>query len=137
MSDFPGFQLRVNLTLSGTIDIVPLSKLPAPEVITSIKADQMKGLVTLASITDTTVTSRPVAVTFDVGASVTVDMIDPAATFPIPSGATLGTATPTGSVNPVGTGASGTPFQFSIPSAPPPPTLPVAEVITGVQVLSD
>jgi len=91
----------------------------------------MTGLVALAPITDATVTSRPVKITFNGGSTaVVVDCISPAtATFTVPAGETGGVATPTGSVNPVGTGPFGAPFPFVIPPAP---GLPVAEVVTGV-----
>ncbi len=87
------------------------------------------GTVNLVPQADTTITSRPVLITFDVGAAVTVDMINPAATFVVPASATTGVATPTGSVNPVGTGPAGAAFPFSVPSQA---TAPPAEVITSV-----
>ncbi len=87
------------------------------------------GTVNLQPQADTTITSRPVDITFDVGAAVTVDMINPAATFAVPAGATTGTATPTGSVNPVGTGPAGVPFPFAVPAQP---TAPPAEVVQSV-----
>ncbi len=88
------------------------------------------GVVNLAPLADTTVTSRPVMVTFDGGSpSVTVDMIDSTATFAVPVTETGGIATPTGSVNPVGVGPAGAPFPFTIPATPTPPP---AEVVTSV-----
>lgn len=108
--------------------------LPHCEQITSVtfaKGPNMSllGTVNLAPQADTTITSRPVAITFDVGDPVTVDMINPAATFAVPAGATKGVATPTGSVNPVGTGPAGVPFSFDIPVQP---TVPPAEVVQSV-----
>ncbi len=87
------------------------------------------GTVNLVPQADTTITSRPVLVTFDVGPSVTVDMVNPAATFVVPASATTGVATPTGSVNPVGTGPAGAAFPFSVPAQP---TAPPAEVIASM-----
>ncbi len=90
----------------------------------------MTGTVNLQPQADTTITSRPVEITFDGGsASVIVDMINPAATFDVPSGEVSGVATPTGSVNPIGTGPAGNPFPFPIP---PTPTVPPAEVVNSV-----
>ncbi len=110
-------------------------KRPRAEKVTSItfvKGSSMAsllGTINLLVQADTTITSRPVLVEFDVGAPLTVDMINPAATFVVPTGATSGKATPTGSVNPVGTGPAGAAFPFAVPSQA---TAPPAEVITSV-----
>lgn len=91
----------------------------------------MTGQIILNTITDMTITSRPCAVSLSDGASLTVDMIDPTTTFQIGASVTGGTVTPTGDVNPAGTGPAGEPFPFSVTPAG---TLPAASVVQNVIV---
>lgn len=93
-----------------------------------------KARINLVPNTDTTISSRPVLVAFDDGSTpVLVDMIDPAATVDIPAGAANGTATPQGDVNLVGTGPTGVAFPFS---TTPAPSVPVAAVVSSVDILT-
>ena len=120
------------IAIITTRTYIYVATLPEPEHVNSVifkKGPRMTGTVNLAPQADTTITSRPVLITFGSGATVTVDMINPAATFAVPIAEVSGVATPTGSVNPVGTGPAGAPFPFAIP---PTPTVPPAEVVTSV-----
>ena len=125
-----------------TRTFVYVDKIPGPDVVESVTfkhglivrngvaMPSLLGTVNLQPQADATITSRPVGISFDGGApSVTVDMINPAATFVVPPGEVSGVATPTGSVNPVGTGPPGAPFPFTIPAQP---TVPPAEVVSSV-----
>ncbi len=117
-----------------TRTFVYVQTIPAAETILGfiLEEQTMKYRPILAPITDTTVTSRPVLINFNGGAtSVTVDMIDPTASFDVPDGETGWTGIPTGSVNPVGVGPAGAPFPFTIVVVTP--GLPAAEVITGFE----
>ena len=113
-----------------TRTFVYCEKIPGPDVVESVTFKRganmsLLGTVNLQPQADATITSRPVGISFAGGAPpVTVDMINPAATFVVPAGEVSGVATPTGSVNPVGTGPPGAPFPFTIPAQP---TAPPAE----------
>jgi len=92
----------------------------------------MTGTVALVPVTETGLTSRPVAIVFSGGSpGVTVDCISPAtSTFTLPVNETAGTATPTGSVNSAGVvGPAGSAYSWSAAVAP---GIPVAEVVAGV-----
>ncbi len=127
-------RLVIEITETKRI-VVYVESPPSPETILGFipaEGQTMKYRPILAPITDTTVTSRPVLISFNGGApSVTVDMIDPTASFEVPAGETGWTGIPTGSINPVGVGPAGAPFPFAIIVVPP--GLPVAEVITGFE----
>jgi hypothetical protein len=108
---------------------------PDPESIEAIHFTQegpmLKGVVQLQAVDPAKqLTSRPVRIDFADGSpSVTIDVIDPNASFTANDGAT-GTATPTGSVNAAGTGPAGTAFSWTATGGGV--GLPDAEVVTGV-----
>ena len=123
-------KIKADINLNINLNII-CKHIPNRSYVQSVnfimKGFAMTGNVVLNALTDPTVTSRPVIIHFDDGLSpdVTVDMINPAATFDVPASefTKTVTATPSGDVNPVGTGPSGPPFPFTIPTGgvlPPP-----------------
>jgi hypothetical protein len=108
---------------------------PDPESIEAIhftrEGPMQKGVVQLQAVDPAKqLTSRPVRIDFADGTpSVTIDVIDPNASFTANDGAT-GTATPTGSVNAAGTGPAGAAFSWTATGVGV--GLPDAEVVTAV-----
>jgi hypothetical protein len=133
-------KITFNLHFTGTIEFDSgQQSVPAAGNVLGVTfwwSDNMSmvGVITLAPIVDVTITAKPCLVEFPDGTTITVDMIDPAATFAIPDGAVSGIVTPQPFVNPQGSGPAGAPFPFDVPTTPPPPGLPLAGVVTGVAI---
>ncbi len=133
MSDFLGFQIRVNLTLSGTVDFVPLQGKPAKPSVLSISFTNngdgtMTGTVTLSPLVATDhVSSRMVVVTLNGTELPPIEAITNAAQFTCSDGDT-GTVTDK-DINAAGDTTSD-PFPFTATLPLQPPTKPAVLGVT-------
>ncbi len=123
MSDFPGFQIRINLTLSGTIDIVPLLELPIKPIVQNIDFSNtggiMTGTVSLSPLVASDhVSSRQVVVSVNGTELPPIEALDTPAQFTCSDGDTIIVVDT--DVNAAGSTASD-PFNTTatLPLAPP------------------
>jgi hypothetical protein len=120
-----GFQVSVRIAFP-----------PSPQRISGINyvrekgSDLMTGQLVLNPANPAeSITSRPVDVAINGGPATTLDMIDPAVTFPVNPGDSV-VATPKGDVNSVGQGPADAPFSATAP--PPVGGVPSKQTVTGI-----